>query len=288
MIRKIAMFIFIMLMLACSKDKLIIDDDNSSSSYTVAKNEVISSDRKPLTVISSTDTILIFVRQDGAPGMYLGDDGDVHGFYVDLETLIMNHMNQSYKFVPYSDVGPVIQGLKTGTHHIGLSVPDLPDYREIFNLSVPYEILHFITFVSEGNTDILGSTKDETIKSLYGKKVGVQTQGHIYQVLRDIKEINLIQYPTTTKALEDLNNGLLDAVPDVKRIGIYYSKINNWKIKFVGKPIISQNITTGFSKILDKSLLDRYNTSLKALISDGSVKKLWESYYGPMGADDIP
>ncbi len=158
----------------------------------------------------------------------------------------------------------------------------------MLNLSVPYEILHYITFVREDNSEITGSTKEEIIKSLYGKKVGVQTQGHIYQVLRDIKEIILIQYPTTTKALEDLNNGFLDAVPDVKRIGVYYSKINNWKIKFVGKPIISHNITTGFSKIFDESLMDRYNTSLSSLISDGSVQTLWESYFGPMGEDDIP
>jgi len=273
----------------CEKDEVVIDDD---SPQIVANKEtqstIINEDSKPLIAVLATDTLQIFVREDGAPGMYLGKDGQVHGFYVDLEKMVMQEMGQLYNFVPYRDVGPVVHAMKSGTHHIALAAPDLPDYRSIFNLSIPYEVLNFVTFVQKGNSDISGSTKEEIIKSFHGKRIGVQTRGHIFQVLREIKEIELIEYPTTTKALEDLHKGLLDAVPDVKRIGVYYAKQNNWDIVAVGRPIISQKLTTAISPLFEASLLDRYNKALKALIADGRFDTLYKSYFGPMDEEARP
>ncbi|MCK5100377.1 MAG: transporter substrate-binding domain-containing protein [Desulfobacteraceae bacterium] len=279
----------IILFLGCEKDEIVVDEKSPQITANKETNDTITDEEsRPLIAVSATDTLQIFVRQDGAPGMYLGDDGKVHGFYVDLEEMVMEEMGQSYNFVPYSDVGPVVHGLKAGTHHIALAAPDLADYRSIFNLTIPYEVLNFVTFVQKGNSDIAGITTEELIKSLYGKRVGVQTRGHIYQVLREFKEIELLEYPTTTKALEDLNKGLLDAVPDVKRIGVYYAKQNNWDIVPVGKPIISHKLTTAISKRFEASLMDRYNKALKALISDGRFDTLYESYFGPMGDEDRP
>ena len=275
--------------LSCTKEKIIISEEKSpipETVETVEKPEEIES--KPLIVVSKDDIIEILVRADGAPGMYLGDDEQVHGFYVDLEKMVMEEMEQSYHFYSYSDLGAIYQGIKTGIYHSALAVPDVPDYRAILNLSIPYEILHYVTFVQEDNNEIQGTTKEAIIKSFYNKKIGVQTQGHIYQTLREYKEIELVEYETTTKALEALDAGLLDAVPDVKRIGEHYKKQNKWEIKSGGGPIISHNITTSFSKALDPSLMDRYNSALQSIIDDGRLKNLWESYFGPMKQEDIP
>ena len=281
--------ISIMILWGCGKDEVVIDEDNQKiTASKETQNSRIDKERKPLIAVSVADTLKIFVREDGAPGMYLGKDGQVHGFYVDLEKKVMEEMGQSYIFVPYSDVGPVAQELKSGTHHIALAAPDLPEYRSFLNLSVPYEVLNYVIFIQKNNKKIAGSTREELIKTLHGKRVGVQTRGHIFQLLRDIKEIELIEYPTTTKALEDLNKGLLDAVPDVKRIGIYYANLNNWDIVPVGNPIISNKLTTAFSKRFETSLLDRYNTALNALISDGRFDALYENYFGPMDVEDRP
>ena len=281
--------ISIMTLWGCEKDEVVIDE--KSPEMTASKetqSSIIDKESKPLIPVSATDTIKIFVREDGAPGMYLGKDGQVHGFYVDLEKMVMEEMEQSYVFVPYHDIGPVAQELKSGTHHIALAAPDLPEYRTFLNLSIPYEVLNYVIFIQKNNKEIAGSTTESLIKSLHGKRVGVQTRGHIFQFLRDIKEIELIEYPTTTKALEDLNKGLLDAVPDVKRIGIYYANLNHWDIVPLGNPIISNKLTTAISKRFEASLLDRYNKALKALISDGRFDALYESYFGPMDVQDRP
>ena len=283
--------ISILFLFSCEKKGIELETDENITKESVQQEStgtVTEEENKPLISVSPTDIVQIFVREDGAPGMYLGKDGEVHGFYVDLEKMVMKEMGQSYEFVPYNDAGPVINGLKSGTHHIALAAPDLPGFRAIFNLTNPYEILHFVTFVQVGNTDIIGTSREELIQSLYGKKVGVQTQGHIFESLRDIREIELIEYATTTSAMEDLNKGILDAVPDVKRIGIYYASLNNWDVVPVGPSIISHKITTAISQMFEPSLLNRYNSALKTIIDDGRRDALYESYFGPMDEEDKP
>lgn len=228
--------------------------------------------------VSPEDTVQILVRADGAPGMFLDDDGDVHGFYVDLEKLVMEEMGQSYNFVPYDDILFAVNGMVSGSHQIALAVPDVPDYRAISNMSVPFEDLHFTVFIKKGNNTIGGDTTEEIIQSLEGKRIGVQATGHIFQILREYEGIEFVDYPTTTKALEALNNGEIDAVPDVKRIGDYYSRLNNWDIESVGEPIITLKISTGISKKYDQAFLDRYNEALKKLISNGTVKQLYDDF----------
>ena len=275
----------------CSKKTAEITIIQESEKKTVeSADDIVSQEdqNRPLLEIEPGDTAFILVREDGAPGMYLGSDGELHGFYVDLEKMIMNRMGQTYEFVHYDDISLVIQGIKSGLYHIALAVPDLPDYRSFLNLSIPFEILHYVTFVNKENMDIKGGSRDELLQSLYGKKVGVQTRGHIYQVLRDIKEIELIEYPTTTQALADLAAGALDAVPDVKRIGVYYADKNDWSIEPRGEAIISHNLATAFSKRLDEGLMNRYNSALQSLIREGRVEVLYKSYFGTMNEDSKP
>lgn len=282
----------VLLLLSCGKkDEVIIEKESITSPVLTVETEgdtVAFIEGRPLIELSREDTLKILVRADGAPGMWLGDDGDVHGFYVDLEKMVMKKMGQNYRFVPYYDIGPAALALKSGTHHSALAVPDVPDYRSMLNLTLPYEIITYVTYVQKDDTLVGGDTKEKIINSFHGKRVGVQTLGHIYQILRDIKEIELVEYPTTTKAMEALNRGDVHVVPENRETGEYYAKKNGWQVKQVGGVILSYKNTTGFSRIYDTGVIERYNKALQNLINDGSVVKLWESYYGPMPAENRP
>ncbi len=270
------------LILSCNKKESELEITENTTEVVKEKSvvETTEAETKPLILITKDDTLQIYVRADGAPGMYLADDGELKGFYVDLEKAIMEEMGQKYNLNAYSDVGPLIVNIKSGAGHSALSVPNSPDYETFLNLSIVYEILEFVLIVQETNNDIVSGNRDELLKQLSGKKVGVQTRAHIYQVLRDYKEIELVEYPTTTQAVEALNRGEIDAVPEVKRIMEHYSEINNWNLKAIGDPIITQEITTGFSQVLDPSVVDRYNVALKSLIDSGFVDNLYKEYFG--------
>ncbi len=285
--------VFTLVLWGCSKqDEISIDEELGTT--TIQTEEVVISteetniENKPLIVVSQEDSLKILVRADGAPGMWLGEDGEVHGFYVDLEKKVMDKMGQNYLFVPYNDLGYAVQSIKTGTCHTALAVTDVPDYRTILNMSIPYEIIHYVTFLQSDDNSIAEGSNSDIITSFHGKKVGVQTLGHVYQILRDIKEIELIEFPTTTKAMEALNNGLVDIVPENRETGLYYSELNDWDLKIVGGSILNFKNTTGFSKRYDPSIIDSYNEALQSLIDDGTVVDIWESYYGPMPAANRP
>ncbi|OQY40400.1 MAG: hypothetical protein B6229_01885 [Spirochaetaceae bacterium 4572_7] len=282
--KKITLVLFLLLLsVSCSRknSELIISKSNVTEDKVEKKSQQIDDvDKKPLIEITKTDSLKIYVRSDGAPGMYLDTDGVLKGFYIDLEKAIMKEMGQKYELISYSDVGPVVQKIKSGIAHSALATPLLPDYKTFLNISNQYEILKYVIFLPSKLDLIVPENKENTIKTLSGKRVGVQTRGHIYQLLRDYKNIELVEYPTTTVAMEALSKGEIDAVPEVKRIGKYYSKKNNWAVKPAGSPIFSLNIGTGFSKALDPSVVDRYNVALKSLIDSGYVDTLYKSYFG--------
>lgn len=279
------LFILSILILSCDKKDTeleVIEKETPEVTQNDNTTEQVTNEEetKPLIEISKEDVLQIWYRADGAPGMFVDENGNAKGFYIDLEKAIMKEMGQKYNFNPYSDLGPLIQNIKSGTAHSALATVDVPDYRALANISTTFEVLDYYIFISANNNDIVPTNIDEAIKYLNGKKVGVQTRAHIYQLLRDHKEIEIVEYPTTTVAMEALHNGEVDAVPEVKRIGVLYAKEKNWAVKPVGAPIFSQDIGTGFSKVVDTSVVDRYNKALQTLIDNGYVADLYNSYFG--------
>lgn len=274
-------FIFIFLFGCIKQNKtefesnILVNTNRESNTINISEDST-----KPVTDIQPDDELLIMVRTDGAPGMFLNKENELEGFYVDLEREIMKEMNQNYRFVTYSDLGKAIQQIKVGEFHSALATPDVPDFRLLANISTPFETLNFTIFIPEETKDIVPDNKYDAIRFLYGKKVGVQTRGHIFQLLRDHPEIELLEYPTTTVAMEALYNGEVDAVPEVKRIGTFYAEENSWNVKAFGPPIFELKIATGFSKTVSQDIVYRYNTTLQKLIDNGIVEKMYRNYYG--------
>ncbi len=280
---KILIFVLLsILLLSCSKKTSDLELVESSPEVKDKVTVEVSSteELKPLKIITKDDSLQIMVRADGAPGMFLNEQGELEGFYVELEKAVMKEMGQKYELRSYTDLGPLIQNIKSGTYHTTLSTPIIDDFKAMLNISNAFEVLNYVIFLQEESQEVIPDNKEEAIKSLFGKKIGVQTRGHIYQMLRTYKDIEIVEYPTTTVAMEALNRGEVDAVPEVKRIGIYYAKLNNWNVKPVGASIFGLNIGTGFSLTLDPSVVDRYNVALKSLIDSGYVDNLYKEYFG--------
>lgn len=283
MTNKVNLILLILIFLTSCSEKTteleLVNKDKEVKSEKIA-TDLATEEVRPLTVINNNDVLKIWVRADGAPGMFVNENGKLEGFYVNLERRIMEEMDQSYEFVPYTDLGPLVQKIKSGEAHLAMATPDVPDYRTFLNMSNSFETLEFVTFIHSDSSLADTSSKESIIKSLFGKKVGVQTRGHIYQLLRKYKEIDIVEYPTTTSALKALNNKEVDAVPDVKRIGELYSKGNRWNITPVGEPLFTEKICTSFSQTLDTSIVDRYNKALSTIIDSGEFDEMYNSYYG--------
>lgn len=236
--------------------------------------------RKDLIHITKNDILKILVKADGGQGMHLDNTGKSVGFYVELEKKIMEEMDQKHEFVPYDNLASAVHKIKTGECHSALSTPDVTDYRTLVNLSIPYEELFYSIFINLDNNIEVPKTREAALRSLSGKRVGTQVTGSIYQVLREYREIEIVTYPTRTVALEALHNNEVDAVLAIERIAKFYKRTKGYRIKPVGEPVISFKMGTGFSKRLDKTIVDRYNRALEKLINQGYIEQLYKKYYG--------
>ena len=132
--------------------------------------------QNPLLAIFPEDELILAVRSDYEPFMWLDSNGELTGWLVDVERTIWDELGQSYRMVPYDDVGKMGQDVKSGVAHAALAVPYTPDYEKIFNLGEPWIFMDLMVFVRQETDSIGGDTSEECIESLFGKKVGVQVR----------------------------------------------------------------------------------------------------------------
>lgn len=273
--------VLLLINLSCSEEAKVttekIQDQTESETDTV-QEEI--TEEKPLLRIGTGDELLLYVRADYEPYMFLNKDNELSGFYVDIEKAIMEEMNQKYKMIPWTDIGKVIQDVKVGVVHGVLGCPQTADMEKMFQLSDVISTLEAVTFVHNDNTDIGGNTKEEVIKSLYGKKVGIQARDAIFELLSPYKDITVIEYKTGTEALEKLANKEVDAKPEVREIAMYNAKMNNWPIKPVGVPIMSSILTTtGFYQGINPEFMKRYNSALKRIKDSGLYDQIYNNWF---------
>ncbi len=207
-------------------------------------------------------------------------NNEFKGFWVDVERSILSKMGQKYLFVEFTNAEKVVTDVKDGTLHAAIGAPIIPDYQQILNFTDAYITLDLITLVRTDTVDIGGNTPEEVINSLFGKTVGVQARGVEYNLLREYRDITIIEYETGTVALEKLANGEVDAKIENKEIALYHARMNGWDIKAVGVPLNSMVSAMGFSKRVDPEIITRYNTALKEILDDGTFDKIYREWFG--------
>ena len=208
------------------------------------------------------------------------ENNEFKGFYVEVESAILERMGQKYVFVEYTNSEKVVMDIKDGSIHCGVASPIIPDFQQLANFADSYTTLDLITLVQQDTDNIGGITPEEVIKSLFGKTVGVQARGIEYNLLREYREINIVEYETGTVALEKLAIGEVDAKIENKEIALYHARMNGWDIKPVGVPLHSMVLAMSFSKRVDPEIITRYNAALKEIQNDSTYDRIYNSWFG--------
>lgn len=269
--KKVLLLTIIILLFGCKnkKTELTIKENHIVSDNFNTKENLTERNSKELIKISSKDSLKILFRADFAPAMYLDKNGVPRGYYTELVKHLMKSMEQEYQLIPYWDAGKIIQGYKTGDYHMAIAISHVPDYLSLGNMSIAYDTLNYVIFVQIKDKLKYIEDKKSMIEQLSGKRVGVSARGNIYQTLRHNKNIKLVEYPTTTEALNALNRGEVDVVPALKDVGNYYIEENNWSLTSLKPVIFSFKASSAFSKKLDKSIVDSYNRALSEAMESG-------------------
>jgi glutamine transport system substrate-binding protein len=208
-----------------------------------------------------------------------GGDGKLTGFDIEL----MNAIAKAGGFevdIQHAGWDPMLDAVKNGKLDAGISAISITDDRKkVYDFSDPY-------FDAKQLILVPANSNVKSLKDLKGKRIGVQTGttgeivvqktfGKTYQGIKG--------YDDTPAAIDDLANGRVDAVVADNGVVLeYLKKLPAGKFKKVEDPSFEPEQYGIIVKKGNKELLKKINDGLKKVREDGTYKKIYEKYFGPM------
>ena len=188
---------------------------------------------------------------------------DRAGFEIDLNTM---------------DFNGIIPAIQTGNVDIAIAGITITDEREeIVDFSNPYYDSGLRLLVREGNDDI------KEFDDLEGKKVGTKIGSTSYDYLMKNLEADdgVTPYPGSSDMYMALMSRAVDAVfYDAPNVGYFARTKGEGKVKTVGPLYEGQQY--GIALVEGSKWVDEVNTALASMKEDGTYKKIYEKWFGPM------
>jgi len=222
---------------------------------------------------------LIVGTSTTAPFEYRQPSGsNLIGFDVDLINKLANRLNVKveWKEMAFADLLDSLQANKVDLVIAALYITD--ERKKLVDFSQPYLDSGLVMVVQSNNQTIL------TSKDLAGKVVGVKenaTGDKWAQMLRDQQGIRLEirRYERTVDSLDDLNQGLLDAVFNDQLNTLYYIQTHP-NVKMVGDVLSPAWLGIAFRKG-DTNLKSFVDLALSDLKKSGELQQLRNKWITP-------
>ena len=213
---------------------------------------------------------------DYPPYSYIGDNGEIGGFDVELAQAVCEYYGWEYKAVPFNWDAKDAE-LNAGSCDCIWSGFTINGREDDYTWSKAYS----------DNTQMIMVKKDSGIASLSdlsGKLVGVQTATSAYDLLNDeegqleLKNsfADLKVYETYTIAFNDLKAGAIDAIAiDVTSGNFLMSGQADYE--FLSEALGSEQYAIGVRKG-DTELRDKVEKALDELVRNGTYDKIGQKY----------
>ncbi len=153
-----------------------------------------------------------------------------------------------------------------------LQINPNPERERVYDFSDPVLEFRFQIFRKVTRIDI------QSLASLRGMRVGVESGGFPAQQLGGGGEFQLVLMPTWKAAFILLNAGQVDAVIVDRWVGEYELAIN----RFEGVTVVDPPVAQNYSRIAvgkgNKELLDKINLGLKSIRQDGTYQGIMDKW----------
>ena len=215
--------------------------------------------------------------------------GEYEGFDIDVATEIAKRLGVDVAWeAPSWDV--ITAGSWNGRWDTTVgSMTPTNDRQEVLYFTEPYNYTPAVVVVGADNDDVSDLSTD-----LDGKKIGVcagctyeqflnkelTIDGYEFDFVIDDAEVS--GYDTDTTALQDLNNGRLDAVITSVTTAQGFIDAGN-PVKIVGDPVFYEPLSVGFDKSSDpssESLYEAVDAIVADMHEDGTLTAMSEQWYG--------
>ncbi len=230
----------------------------------------------------SDNTIVIATDATLPPMSFIGDDKEVDGFEPELAKALAKEANLKIKLINVEWAG-LFGGLITKKFDAVISsVTILEERKEKMAFSIPY-LKSGLALVIRKDTEGITGLADVKAKNI---TVGAQIGTTAYFLLEKESNLKIKGYQLYGHAIADLIKGEIGAVLGESSGTLYYKSKDEAifeKIKMAGEIMTDEYYGIVFQKN-DKTLLDRVNSSLKTLLSNGTVDKLHKKWNLGMAA----
>jgi glutamine transport system substrate-binding protein len=211
-----------------------------------------------------------FEMMDEKTGKMIGFDmeiirevADRAGFDINLNTM---------------DFNGIIPALQSGNVDIAIAGITITDEREeIVDFSNPYYDSGLRLLVRKGNDSV------DEFDDLEGKKVGTKIGSTSYDYLIENLEADdgVTPYPGSADMYMALMSGAIDAVfYDAPNVGYFARTKGEGRVKTVGPLYEGQQY--GIALLDGSKWVDDVNAALASMKEDGTYKKIYEKWFGPM------
>ncbi|WNO10643.1 transporter substrate-binding domain-containing protein [Teredinibacter sp. KSP-S5-2] len=211
---------------------------------------------------------------NGFPPYQYQSLGVVSGFDADVLRLVVSRTNKNLKFAP-GKWDDVINYLRIGKVDCisGMEINELR--KKYFDFTTEYYHRYDVVFVRADDDSI------KTIDDLYGKKITGDRHSFVenYWKNKGIKEhIRIKQTGTKEQAMELLYQKDTVAAIMPKAVGLYLAKQLGFSVKVLENPDPGSPVAIAVKKG-NASLLQSLDSSLRALIEEGEIERLYLQWF---------
>ena len=242
----------------------------ASDAASVEASDVASAEASD---VADVATLVVGTNAEFPPFEYLGDDGEVAGFEVDLLEAMAEKMGVAIEW-QNMEFGAIVAAIGTKID-LGMSGMTITEERlQTVDFSEPYfEAVQYV-MVAEGS-DI--ATSDDLKNKVLGSQLG--TTGNYFA--EEVEGAEVKTYDTFVDAVNDLVAGRLDAVIIDKDPAIVFAGQNEGKVVALpGDQFNFEAELYGIAMPKGSEWAEKLNAALAEVKADGTYDTLYAEYFG--------
>lgn len=225
------------------------------------------------TTAALADKLVVGTNAEFAPFEFIGDNGEIMGFDVDLIAAILKDAGYEYEIISI-DFAALLPALASGQIDLAIAGMSIDEERQKSVLfSDPY-------FNASQKLVVVESSALQEAKELTKEmKLGVQlgTTGDTYAT--DNLPCEVVRYDKVLDAILDMKNGRLDAVMTDAAPSEYYVQAVGG-LKVLGEELSDEKYAIAV-KLDNTALIEKINAALAKLMEDGTYAAIHKQYFAP-------
>ena len=220
------------------------------------------------------------------PYSYIGENGELKGFNIDLLNTLEKHTNLTFKYVP-TTWEAAISMFKNGEVDALMATVYTEERNKTFSFTKIYQYLYF-NFFQRANMPILSNIDDIENHTLAVIKDDITEVLALQWMNRTHKKVYLVYVETPEEALELVNSNSVDFfLYEIHTASYIIAKLSLKNVKLTNVEIFSLPLAIAVRKDMPW-LVDVLNNAIDEIKNSGEYTSIYNKWFNPSTHPVIP